>query len=190
MATAQQSACRSSRKWTSNLLIVHVERLTEAMEYLGQPFPESSQALLTRAAKSPDDQARRLVQQALDPDCLFGVQINPESRVKVELGPAEPWAMQNGWTAYFVKVLNQAGVTAELKVDSRQARKLAGAKQEELRDLWLKLDMFNGRPLMPRLSGLPLEYRILESYSRDSGQRAAVLSFNVGQGFAGYRLPQ
>ena len=33
-----------------------------------------------------------------------------------------------------------------------------------------------------RLSGLGLDYRILEIYSRDSGQRSAKISFNVGQG--------
>src|SRR5690348_15530567 len=33
-----------------------------------------------------------------------------------------------------------------------------------------------------RLSGLALEYQILEVYSRDAGQRSAKISFNVGQG--------
>src|SRR6202142_3836698 len=33
-----------------------------------------------------------------------------------------------------------------------------------------------------RLSGLALDYRILQVYSRDSGQRSAQISFNVGQG--------
>jgi hypothetical protein len=33
-----------------------------------------------------------------------------------------------------------------------------------------------------RLSGLPLEYRVLEVYSRDRGQHSAEMSFDVGQG--------
>jgi hypothetical protein len=33
-----------------------------------------------------------------------------------------------------------------------------------------------------RLSGLALEYQILEIYSRDAGQRSATVSFNAGQG--------
>jgi hypothetical protein len=33
-----------------------------------------------------------------------------------------------------------------------------------------------------RLSGLALEYQILEIYSRDAGQRSAKIGFNVGQG--------
>ena len=36
--------------------------------------------------------------------------------------------------------------------------------------------------MRPRLSGLALEYAILEVHSRDAGQRSAKISFNVGQG--------
>ena len=42
--------------------------------------------------------------------------------------------------------------------------------------------MFRDRPLKPTLSGLALEYRLLQIYSRDAGQREAKISFNVGQG--------
>jgi hypothetical protein len=44
------------------------------------------------------------------------------------------------------------------------------------------LDLYDKDPMSPRLSGLPLEYRILQIYSRDQGQRSAAISFNVGQG--------
>lgn len=42
--------------------------------------------------------------------------------------------------------------------------------------------MFDGKPMMETLSGLPLEYRILQIYSRDRGQREATFAFDVGQG--------
>jgi hypothetical protein len=40
--------------------------------------------------------------------------------------------------------------------------------------------MFNAAPMLPTLSGSPLEYQILELYSRDRGKREAVMSFNIG----------
>jgi len=45
------------------------------------------------------------------------------------------------------------------------------------------------QPLTPTLSGLALEYRIVQLYSRDAGKREAKISFNVGQGTQdiGYR---
>src|SRR5205823_3947360 len=47
----------------------------------------------------------------------------------------------------------------------------------------------NKQPLRDQLSGLNLEYRILQLYSRDAGQSEAKISFNVGQGTQdiGYR---
>ena len=42
--------------------------------------------------------------------------------------------------------------------------------------------MFDKQPLKDRLSGLGLEYCIVELFSRDSGKREANLSFDVGQG--------
>ena len=42
--------------------------------------------------------------------------------------------------------------------------------------------MFDDRPLKKTLSGLGLEYRIIQIYSRDAGKREAKISFNVGQG--------
>ncbi len=50
------------------------------------------------------------------------------------------------------------------------------------RERWLDLQMFDSQPLTTTLSGLLLEYRILQLYSRDSGSREATLTFNVGQG--------
>jgi hypothetical protein len=42
--------------------------------------------------------------------------------------------------------------------------------------------MFNKQPMRERLSGLEVEYRILQLYARNTGKREAKLSFNVGQG--------
>lgn len=42
--------------------------------------------------------------------------------------------------------------------------------------------VFGNQPLKPTLSGLELEYRILQLFSRDAGKREARLGFHVGQG--------
>jgi hypothetical protein len=49
-------------------------------------------------------------------------------------------------------------------------------------DRWLALNLFTQPPLKRELSGLELEYRIIQLYSRDAGKREARISFNVGQG--------
>ena len=48
--------------------------------------------------------------------------------------------------------------------------------------LWLELRSYDAQPLGKSLSGLPLEYRIIQLYSRDAGRREAKIAFNAGQG--------
>ena len=52
----------------------------------------------------------------------------------------------------------------------------------DIKERWADISLFDKQPLSERLSGLPLEYRVIEIYSRDAGRLAADLSFDVGQG--------
>lgn len=165
-------------------LVAHARALTEAMDYLGTPLPESSRSALEAAYRNPDAaEAVRAIQAALDPLCLIAVEINPESRVKVAAGPAKAELLESGWRTFLVKVHNAAGVTAPLRVLSEQAKSMHNSPAEQLNDRWLDLSPFTGRPLAgANLTGLELEYRVLQLYSRDAGKRSAKLSFDVGQG--------
>jgi hypothetical protein len=170
--------------------VAQVTRLMAAAEYLGAPLPLDHQSALEAAFKVSDEEsAVTSIQRVLDCHCLVGVEINPQMRVKVAPGPARPELVEHGWRQFLVKVHNQAGTTAVLRGISSQARRLAGAMPDELRNLWLDLQMFEAQPLTRTLSGLILEYRIVQLYSRDPGQREATLTFDVGQGTQdlGYR---
>jgi hypothetical protein len=164
-------------------LKVHLGRLKEALEFLGQPLPAREAAELDAALKEADAaKSLRRIQFALDTLCLVGVHINPESRVKVAPGTAARKLAEQGWTQFLVKVHNEAGVTAPLRVKSPQALSMFNSPKEQLEDRWMELQTFDAPPLAKPLSGVRLEYRILQVYSRDAGKRAAVLSFDVGQG--------
>ena len=142
----------------------------------GEPLPAAERAEL-RQAKTVQE-----IQKILDRHCLVGININPESRVKVQEGPAKAELMEQGWRSFLVKVQNEAGVTAVLAVESPNAGKLAGTPEGLVGRRWLDLQMFNKQPMRERLSGLEVEYRILQLYSRNTGKREGKLSFNVGQG--------
>lgn len=164
-------------------LIAQTRRLSEALDYLGNPLPEKVKAALETAAKETDTaKAVQSIQQALDPMCLLGVDINPEARVKVAQGSAAPALVEQGWRMFLVKVHNEAGVTAELKVSSPQGIKLANSPRDQIADRWLDLQMYGNQPLVKTLGGLKLEYRIIQLFSRDAGKREAKIAFNVGQG--------
>jgi hypothetical protein len=92
-------------------------------------------------------------------------------------------------------VNNEAGVTAQLEVQSPNAatplypssfnhrvdekkRLTAG----QVANRFVELQLYRNRPMLTNLSGLKLEYAILQIYSKDAGQREVEIGFNVGQG--------
>ena len=175
-------------------LAAQVRRLSEALDLLGQPLPASTRSKLDEALARTEAADRvRSIQEVLDPLCLVGVTINPESRVKVDQGPARAELVQDGWRVFPIKVHNEAGVTAELNVASPNAqpvyrrstsasRPKSDISEADVADRWMDLASVVERPLNRPLSGLPLEYRVIRIYSRDAGPREAKLRFDVGQG--------
>ncbi|HEY1108193.1 MAG TPA: hypothetical protein VGE76_06165, partial [Opitutaceae bacterium] len=162
-------------------LAAQVQRLLEAMDYQGSPLPAEDRRTLQAIPLDAADAAVRL-QQLLDRHCLFHVTINPEMRVKVSPGPAQPELVEQGWRQFLVKVTNEAGTTAALAASSPNARRLHNSPAPDVPNRWLDLQMFDAQPMQPRLSGLAVEYRIVQLYSRDAGRREAKFSFDVGQG--------
>ena len=157
--------------------------MVEALEYLGNPLAQSAKEKLQAATQNPNKEAAIAeIQKVLDPLCLIGIQINPESRVKVSPGPASPELVRQGWRQFLIKVQNEAGVTTELRCESPNAKPLANSPKGEVDDRWLELQLFNSQPLTKNLSGLGLEYRIIQLYSRDAGKREAQLNVRCGAG--------
>src|SRR5262249_41524669 len=103
-------------------LLAQVERLQQALDLAGAPLTAEQKKALAEAIKLEDrGKAVRAIQDVLDPLCLVGVDINPESRVKVQPGPAAKELIEQGWRVFLVKVSNQAQVTAALRASSPNA---------------------------------------------------------------------
>lgn len=174
-------------------LAQHVRRLEDALAFIGQPLPaETRRAIDAGVAAADEAEGLRLIQTALEPHVLATVEINPEARVKAARGPAPADLVQGGTRAFLIKVINLAHVTSPLAVSSPNSAPTVRSywakpttltfTPADLRDRWAQFTLFHRPPLNERLSGLELEYVILEVYSRDAGQRAGLLGFDVGQG--------
>jgi hypothetical protein len=157
-------------------------RLADALQTLGAPLDGAVRESLETAIRGEGESALGRVQEILDARCLYAVHINPEMRVKVAAGPARPELDEGGWRVFLVKVHNEAGTTAALKGSSPNSRRIHESPADEVRDRWMEFEMFDRPPLGATLSGLALEYRIIQIYSRDEGRREGRMSFNVGQG--------
>ncbi|MBI3681099.1 MAG: CehA/McbA family metallohydrolase [Acidobacteria bacterium] len=151
---------------------------------LGEPLPAKDAAELKRLLTPPQDAAKAVeaIQNILDRHCLAGVHINPESRVKAQQGPAQPVLIEQGWRSFLIKVQNEAGITAVLNASSPNAGPVPNQPPGASTRRWMDLQLFQKQPMRERLSGLEVEYKILQLYARDQGKREAKLVFDVGQG--------
>lgn len=177
-------------------LLAQAMRLNEALTFLGSSLSQEHVRQLNALPHQPfTRETAKEVQRILDRYCIAMVDINPEARVKVTRGPAMAKLMQHGWTSFLVKVHNEAGVTAQLNVESMHAEPVLHVSTFNQRAMeknlltpgqvanrFLEIQMYHKRPLLPHLSGLLLEYAVVQLYSKDAGQREAEIGFNIGQG--------
>ena len=184
----------------SQPLLAQALRLEEALAFLGSALrPADSARLKALQHEKPGPMVVKAVQDILDPYVLAVADISPEARVKVRRGAAAAQLMQNGWTSFLVKVHNGAAVTAALNVESPNsaptlhmtsihnytkgtADPVNAISDGQVANRFLQTEMYTSRPLNPTLSGLKLEYAVVQIYSKDAGQREVKIGFNVGAG--------
>jgi hypothetical protein len=201
-ASSKRPAARRARVVELQPLAAQARRVAEALELLGEPLSAADARALALAAEDADrSRGAASIEKVLDRRALVHVAISPESRVSVTRGAARAQLVEQGWRCFLVKVRNDAGVTAQLRAASPQALPVYARgisdipggfsldprpKQRitpgQIADRWLELSMFDRPPLEARLSGLAVEYRVIQLHSRDRGRREARLGFDVGQG--------
>ena len=177
-------------------ILAQVMRLSDALTVIGNPLPPHvQQKLLSLKNQTFSIRTTNQIQELLDPYCLFGIEINPEARVKVVEGSATPELIQGGWRSYLVKIYNQAAVTAALAVNSPNSEPTLfrstfapSVKDENLlspgqvEDRFLELVMYNKRSMKRKLSGLKLEFAIVQIYTKSTNQKEAKIGSNIGPG--------
>ncbi len=178
-------------------LAQQVRLLENALSYLGQPLGPEDHERINRAIAGSDEAAGAAeIEALLDQHVLLIVEVNPEGRVKVTAGPARPELVEGGTRLFLVKVVNEAGVTAPLTVQSPNsgptstpswsseltAEPAVTLTLEDVRERWADIALYQKPPMREKLTGLGLEYQILQVASRDRGKRSAQIGFSVGQG--------
>ena len=176
-------------------LSAQAKRMAEALVMLGEPLGRDDSEKLEKAVDSTGGEAAiRAIQEVLDRRCLIGVDDQPREPGQGGAGAGGAPADAARLAVFLVKVQNEAGVTAELRAQSPNAaplyRRSTGQSRAEADDPPCRRSPSAGwtwrcsatGPMKPTLSGLDVEYRLLQIYSRDAGQREAKISFNVGQG--------
>src|SRR6185295_2288129 len=145
-------------------LAQQARRIETTLSYLGQPLAEGDRRLIDDAlAATDEEEGVQQIQRTLDKYVLAVVRINPESRVSVDQGPARPELVESGIRLFLVKVLNEASVTAPLRVESPNNGDVfvrsdgspapnAVVTAREVRDRWAVISLYDKRPMRRRLS--------------------------------------
>ncbi len=174
-------------------LAAQAERLVQALDLLGAPLSAGDRQALTEAARDKQTGVAA-IQKILDARCLAGVSIR-RAKGNLELqslpGPAKPELAEQGWRVFLVKVINEAGINnLELRATSPNAlpltRRSSSAPDPKVESVdvvhnrFLELQVYNGQPLLRNLSGLELEYRVLQIYCRDAGRKEGTIALALG----------
>ena len=163
-------------------LLSQLHRVSEALEVIGAPLSAEQQGELNRIKNlNPDEKDLIIssVEAIFDPLCIAEVKIPESGAPQISAGSAPPTLLEQGWRTFLVKVINPHGNTGRLFVESPNARPLPHSPPEDVGSRWMQLSSFEGQPMRANLSGLGLEYRIIQIYSRDLGTKSAILEFNV-----------
>jgi hypothetical protein len=133
---------------------------------------------LIKDEKNVSDESAGKIQKLLNDQCLIGVSINPESRVKAARGPRPAELVAGKESVVLVRVLNEAGVTHALSLEGPQ---IIGPK-ENAKERWLHATVYPEHSSSQKLSGQKMEYVLLRLKAEKAGKREATLVFDVGQG--------
>jgi hypothetical protein len=163
-------------------LLAQVKRLEDAMEFIGQPLSEKVREQLRQARQEKTINGIDVaIQTALDPLCVGTVVLETNGEVSFTPASPAPKLLEQGWRAFLVKVQNPGGRRDALLVDSPGARPLPESPAAEVAKRWIDVEMFDQRPLNATLSGLELEYRIIQIWAKFPGERSATLSFKASE---------
>jgi hypothetical protein len=181
-----------------------VHRALEALAKLGAPVSAEDAQRLAVLSRQGDRAAVSEAETILDRYTLASVAIESGRSLHVSIGGAQRSLVEQGWRLYLIRVANPTGLAESFRVtttlrtgqggmggitpghmswDSGEVYNLAQRsylfdtvnKAPVIASLWLMSKVDDATAL----SGIAIEYRVVQLFSRDHGQRRADFNFVV-----------
>src|ERR1700691_1262273 len=178
-----------------------VKRAVEALEKLGAPLPPADAARIAALALQNDGAAVAEAGRILGCYTLVDLAIDPDGASHVGIGPAPRTLVEQGWRMFLVRVSNPAGrrddviLSSGWRTPGRMAQPPGGTTAQRaslmdtlnkgplIRDMWLVTELYDTMPQIHfgrqievvALSGIPVEYHVVQLFSQDVGKRRAKL---------------
>jgi hypothetical protein len=169
----------------------NVNRALSALAAVGAPVaPEDAQRIF-ELEKTVDPTSIEAAERILDRYTVLRVAIEADGYARAAAGGAERFLMEQGWRVFLVRVFNTFGSTDQLKligpVVPQTGWRSTGAPRTEVPDpwnaaqnlaqAWVTAQLYESTAMPAALSGLPLEYAVIQIYSRDRGQHSQDFHF-------------
>lgn len=176
-AQMHSTGYKSSSNIPLQPIAYQARQLESLLEFLGQPFTQAEKEGINRANTNRNsDEAVEQIESILDKHALVVVTINSQGRVGVTRGEADADLIQNGTRSFFVKIVNQAGITSTLQVNSPNSGPVFKSVSEsasrppvpslsaaDIRDRWADISLLHEGILAPLLpNDIDIQTRIDE----------------------------
>jgi hypothetical protein len=171
-----------------------VNRVLEALTKLGAPVPTEDAKRIAELANQNDSAAVDAAEQILDRYTLARLSVDTDGNGQVAIGGAQRTLVEQGWRMFLVRVANPSGRADKINFGSDSEgpgsmmswtmapRAHMGDRLNKgpiIEKLWVLSKIYEecpapdgDRPKPIQLSGMPVEYRIIELFSRDSGRHS------------------
>jgi hypothetical protein len=176
-----------------------VERAVATSRALGAPLASGDEAELVALSANEGSDSIERAEAVLDRYTLARVELDREGYGRTSAGAADRVLVEQGWQVFLVRVhnphrlqrrlllstmsvpgLDQANLTVgTLSVPKSSAPKPSlfdrAEKASLIQSLWLSAEL----DTTEELAGFPLEYRVVQIFSRDRGERSAYIGFSL-----------
>jgi len=172
-----------------------VNRVLEALAKLGAPMAAADAQRIAEFAKQGDRAAVDAAEKILDRYTLASLSLDADGSGRVAMGGAQRILVEQGWRMFLVRIANPGGRTDNINFASESqgpGSMMSGTlaprahmgdrlnKAPLIEKMWLMSQIYEASPAPPgdqankaiQLSGIPVEYRIIELFSRASGRRS------------------
>lgn len=179
--------------------VAAVGRLADTLARLGAPLQPQDSDRIASLSGLGDSRAIEAIETILNRYTLVRLSLDRTRQIQVMAGGAGPVLVEQGWRPFLIRISNPDGVKDPFDMITSQPAMLPGhmdrwltsdgysmAQQPPVVDTvnytgWLKQNWCLTQLLdTTALNGQPVEYRILEVFSRDKGHQSITPSFAIG----------
>lgn len=171
--------------------------MLEALAKLGGPVSAGDGQQLATMSRQNDSAAVDAAEKILSRYTLLRIAVEADGYARSTPGGAERTLVEQGWRLFLLRVSNPIGNTSILRdaFGKGQAGRLSNGFNlvqrpdlgitptnslnfaPAIEQMWLMGQMYDAPPLVPALSGIPIEYRVIQLFSRDRGDGHADFNF-------------